>query len=840
MAEGAMTMQDDAAIGAVAAPSHIIKRPRLTKILDETEARIILLCAPAGYGKTTLAREWIATRSEPVLWYSGGPAMADVAALAVDLAELFADATSTIVDRIRFQVGQETKPAALAALLATAAPPSGAVLAIDDYQFASKAPAVEDFLAELARRTSFRWLITTRTTPAWLKARHIVYGEAISLGVGALAFTEEEASAVLPEGLDVLAEARGWPAVIGLAALTGSPDQVTPADTTALYEFFAGELFGAADTELQHALFALALGADADALITKTALGDRAQPLIEAATHQGFISNTGAGGVALHPLLRSFLLDRLKGRTNDALTLVKRVVEVLWAHEHWDECLACLLEFPIPSVVVPVLEAAVPTLLDNGRVATVQEWVALAESCGAAEAAPVWLARAELALREGRGQIAKRLAEHAAAAAEEPSLAARAHLVAARGAHLTEDTSAVLANAQRAEQLSGDHRVRMLAVWLALVQAYEQQDERSNELLGRVRRLADDTAEDQVRLACATAYFVLETESAESARDGIAELATLAKQVRDPMLATNYLYMSAFLNIVTGEYETALALSEDAKSVADSYGIAFAASYARLNGANACIGMRQLREARGYLRTLKKGDQSDHVLGNAAIAECRLAIAAGDLERALIVLEQDPPAGTSRALKGEHLANRALVLAAVGDRLRALEAIRDAGQISRYHDAVFLGALANAILGVDARESSVVATNAVSDALGRGLVNLVVTACRAAPQLAKHAASEPQLSRKLTSAFLKSRDIDLGRNAGLTMPREHRRTAGLSRRECEVIELVVQGRTNREIAKTLFISESTTKVHIRHIFEKLGVHSRAEAVAAVGGVAKPD
>ena len=40
-----------------AGQSYIIKRPRLTKLLDESEARIILLCAPAGYGKTTLARE---------------------------------------------------------------------------------------------------------------------------------------------------------------------------------------------------------------------------------------------------------------------------------------------------------------------------------------------------------------------------------------------------------------------------------------------------------------------------------------------------------------------------------------------------------------------------------------------------------------------------------------------------------------------------------------------------------------------------------------------------------------------------------------------------------------
>jgi len=64
------------------------------------------------------------------------------------------------------------------------------------------------------------------------------------------------------------------------------------------------------------------------------------------------------------------------------------------------------------------------------------------------------------------------------------------------------------------------------------------------------------------------------------------------------------------------------------------------------------------------------------------------------------------------------------------------------------------------------------------------------------------------------------------------MPREHARNVGLSQREREVLELVVAGRTNGEIARTLFISQSTAKVHIRHIFEKLGVHTRAEAAAA--------
>ena len=65
------------------------------------------------------------------------------------------------------------------------------------------------------------------------------------------------------------------------------------------------------------------------------------------------------------------------------------------------------------------------------------------------------------------------------------------------------------------------------------------------------------------------------------------------------------------------------------------------------------------------------------------------------------------------------------------------------------------------------------------------------------------------------------------------MPRELRRNELLSRREREVFELIAQGRSNRDIARTLFISESTTKVHVRHIFEKLGVRSRAEAATAI-------
>jgi DNA-binding NarL/FixJ family response regulator len=52
---------------------------------------------------------------------------------------------------------------------------------------------------------------------------------------------------------------------------------------------------------------------------------------------------------------------------------------------------------------------------------------------------------------------------------------------------------------------------------------------------------------------------------------------------------------------------------------------------------------------------------------------------------------------------------------------------------------------------------------------------------------------------------------------------------GLSAREWEVLELVADGRSNAEIAETLFISPKTASVHVTHILDKLGVSNRVEA-----------
>jgi DNA-binding NarL/FixJ family response regulator len=54
---------------------------------------------------------------------------------------------------------------------------------------------------------------------------------------------------------------------------------------------------------------------------------------------------------------------------------------------------------------------------------------------------------------------------------------------------------------------------------------------------------------------------------------------------------------------------------------------------------------------------------------------------------------------------------------------------------------------------------------------------------------------------------------------------------GLTSREAEVLALLAEGRTNRQIGQQLFITEKTASLHVSHILAKLGVAGRGEAAA---------
>src|SRR5215211_1390063 len=87
---------------------------------------------------------------------------------------------------------------------------------------------------------------------------------------------------------------------------------------------------------------------------------------------------------------------------------------------------------------------------------------------------------------------------------------------------------------------------------------------------------------------------------------------------------------------------------------------------------------------------------------------------------------------------------------------------------------------------------------------------------------------------RLGAAHLQSAVLALARRGRLDLGvglRGQRPLAGLTPRELEVLRLLVEGRSNRQIAEQLFISGKTASVHVTNILAKLGVHSRLEAAA---------
>lgn len=75
----------------------------------------------------------------------------------------------------------------------------------------------------------------------------------------------------------------------------------------------------------------------------------------------------------------------------------------------------------------------------------------------------------------------------------------------------------------------------------------------------------------------------------------------------------------------------------------------------------------------------------------------------------------------------------------------------------------------------------------------------------------------PSLTRGLVSQFAK-----LSRN---------NRSSLLTKRQAEILNLVAEGESGKKISERLFLSTSTVKREIRHIFDKLGVNDRAHAVS---------
>jgi LuxR family maltose regulon positive regulatory protein len=470
--------------------SDAVRRPRLVDaLLENSDRKLLLLIAPAGYGKTTLLVDFAGESPIPIAWLTLDAGDRDprsfIEYVVRALQECSSSIGATTLAALSATVEVEQRVAELARILAADAGhhlTGMCILALDDFHEVNESPAVTAFLDELLRvlPDNLRILLAGRTLPNLTVSRLVVEHNLFGFSETDLRFGPEEVAELVrvryhteldPDQARSLTDrAEGWIAGLllsihglldgALGSLARSGGEFGP-----LYDYLADEAYDRQEPEMRRFLLASStLRVLTDAACTAVlGNGNWMARLADVEKANLFVTQLGGPLPAFryHPLFREFLQGRLRREQPDLFRgLHRRAGRFLATQEDWPGAIEHFHEAGAAIEAARIVAQIAPRLEQEGR------WYLLAQTIDQlpeelrAHNATLLVSRARAAALTGDLKAAEVMARQAIAAARDGQTSAWAQQVlgnALRRLGRTEEAiatlDAVLAHAASDEAL---------------------------------------------------------------------------------------------------------------------------------------------------------------------------------------------------------------------------------------------------------------------------------------------------------------------------------------------------------------------------------------------------
>ncbi|MGF7032280.1 LuxR family maltose regulon positive regulatory protein [Paenibacillus mucilaginosus] len=866
-------------------PQRVLRSRLIARLNEGLHRKLTLVAAPAGSGKTTLVSEWASACGRPAAWLSLDEGENDPARFLAYLTAAVQTVEAKLGEGV-LQALRSPQPPPIESLLtiwlndiAAAADPF--LLVLDDYHAIHAKPAT-DLLAFLLDHLppQMHLVLATREIPDLPLSRLRVRDQITELQAADLRFTLNEAGDLLNRvmGLSLSSadiaglEARteGWAAGLQLAgiSLQGQQDaagfiQSFTGSHRYILDYLVEEVLHRQPEEIQAFLLRTSIldrmcGPLCDAVMREAA-GESHAPAVSGQETLERLERANLFLVPLdqerrwyryHHLFAELLRERLQrslgvfaGSGADKAAAELHIRASAWYEAEGLELEALQHAAAAHDVdrAARLVEGRGMPLLFRGGAAPVIQWL---DSLPPEELDPrpsLWVIYASADLLTGRiSGVEPKLqaAERALRGAEQDGRTRDliGHIASIRAALAVSrhQGDIVLAQSLRAlEYLHEDNLpVRTASAW-TLGCAYQLQGNRAAAAEAYTEALSVSRRIGHVTITVMAALGLGLIQEADNRLDAAAETyRQVLVWAGDPPLPSA---CEAHLGLARISYQRndleaaeahagqairlARMLQQTDRAVA---GEVFLAGLMLARGevsAAAAI----LAQAEGEARELQFGSQLPSIAG----AQVRVLLQQGRAEAAAELARKH----------GLHL-SEARVHLAQGDPAAALsvvEPLREKAEAEGLADerlkAMLLQAAALYACGQEAKALRLLA-EVLTAAVPAGFIRLFVDEGASVQRLLSKAAAQgvlPAYTGRLLEAFQPEERGE--RTAPAPLHPDERLIEPLSERELEVLQLIAQGLSNQEIGERLFLALSTVKGHNRHIFDKLGVQRRTEAVA---------